>query len=46
VAPGDAARARAAERDWQRARLPAAVRELVLEDQRNRSAICWHVFDH
>jgi hypothetical protein len=37
--------ARVSERDWQRARLPAAVRELVLDDQRRRSAICWHVFD-
>jgi hypothetical protein len=34
-----------AEREWQRAQLPAEVRALVLEDQRNRSAICWHVFD-
>jgi hypothetical protein len=41
----DAARARAAEREWQRERLPAAVRELVLDDQRRRSAICWHAFD-
>ncbi|RAN69477.1 hypothetical protein B5P43_35780 [Bacillus sp. SRB_336] len=41
----DAARARATERQWQRAQLPAAIRELVLEDQRNRSAICWHAFD-
>ena len=39
------ARARAAERDWQREQLPAAVRELVLDDQRRRSAICWNVFD-
>ena len=37
--------AAASERDWQRARLPAAVRELVLDDQRRRSAICWDVFD-
>jgi hypothetical protein len=44
--PADVAeRARAEEREWQRDRLPAAVRDLVLEDQRNRSAICWHVFD-
>ena len=41
----DAERARADEREWQRERLPAAVRELVLDDQRRRSAICWHVFD-
>ena len=42
---GDAVRAQASERAWQRARLPAAVRDLVLDDQRRRSAICWHVFD-
>lgn len=41
----DAAQARTREREWQRERLPAAVRDLVLDDQRNRSAICWHVFD-
>ncbi|MFL4472865.1 putative immunity protein [Paeniglutamicibacter sp. MACA_103] len=41
----DAAAARAAEREWQRALLPAAVRDLVLEDQQRRSAICWNVFD-
>ena len=43
--PPDAARARAEEREWQRSQLPNAVRALVLEDQRVRSAICWHVFD-
>ena len=37
--------ARLAERDWQREQLPAAVRELVLDDQRLRSPICWHAFD-
>jgi hypothetical protein len=41
----DAARAQAREREWQRACLPGAVRELVLDDQQRRSAICWHVFD-
>jgi hypothetical protein len=41
----DAAQARAEERGWQRVLLPAAVRELVLDDQQRRSAICWHVFD-
>lgn len=41
----DAAAARAAEREWQRTLLPAAVRELVLEDQQRRSAMCWNVFD-
>jgi len=24
---------------------PAAIRELVLDDQQRRSAICWHAFD-
>ena len=45
VPADDAAQARAEEREWQRAHLPAAVRELVLDDQKRRSAICWHVFD-
>lgn len=40
-----AARARSAERDWQRARIPAPIRNLVLEDQKRRSPICWNVFD-
>ena len=30
---------------WQRAQLPEPVRELVLDDQRLRNAICWSVFD-
>jgi hypothetical protein len=30
---------------WQRDRLPDAIRELVLDDQRLRNAICWSVFD-
>ena len=30
---------------WQRDQLPASVRELVLDDQRLRNAICWSVFD-
>ncbi|MCR1982136.1 hypothetical protein NSA53_07760 [Cellulosimicrobium cellulans] len=37
--------ARLAERDRQRDRIPAELRELVLDDQRRRSPICWHVFD-
>ena len=37
--------ARLTERDWQREQLPADVKELVLDDQRLRSPICWHVFD-
>ena len=32
------------EREWQRARLPAAVRDLVLEDQSRRDDLCWGVF--
>jgi hypothetical protein len=30
---------------WQRAQLPEAVRELVLDDQRLRNHLCWFVFD-
>jgi hypothetical protein len=30
---------------WQREQLPAAIRDLVLDDQRLRNAICWSVFD-
>jgi hypothetical protein len=30
---------------WQREQLPAAIRELVLDDQRLRNHICWSVFD-
>lgn len=30
---------------WQRDQLPDAIRELVLDDQRVRNAICWFVFD-
>jgi hypothetical protein len=45
VPADDAAQARAEERQWQRDRLPAAIRDLVLDDQQLRSAICWHVFD-
>jgi hypothetical protein len=29
---------------WQRAQLPEAIRELVLDDQRLRNALCWSVF--
>lgn len=45
VPAGEAAQARAREREWQRARLPAPIRALVLDDQQRRNAICWHVFD-
>ena len=30
---------------WRRDQLPAAIRELVLDDQRVRNDICWSVFD-
>jgi hypothetical protein len=30
---------------WQREQLPAAIRELVLDDQQLRNHICWFVFD-
>jgi hypothetical protein len=31
--------------DWQRARLPDQIRELVLDDQRLRNELCWFAFD-
>jgi hypothetical protein len=34
-----------AECAWQRDRLPAPIRELVLDDQRLRNDLCWSVFD-
>jgi hypothetical protein len=30
---------------WQRARLPDGIRELVLDDQRLRNELCWFAFD-
>ncbi|HEU4330650.1 MAG TPA: hypothetical protein VFR40_05990 [Lapillicoccus sp.] len=36
--------ARLRERDWQRDRIPPALRELVLEDQATRNPICWNAF--
>jgi len=30
---------------WQRDRLPAEVRDLVLDDQRRRNELCWSVFE-
>jgi hypothetical protein len=45
VPAGETEAARVRERDWQRDQLPVEVRDLVLDDQRRRSAICWHVFD-
>lgn len=43
--PEEAAEAGREECRWQRERLPAPIRELVLDDQRLRNAICWFVFD-
>lgn len=42
---GEGERAGRRECCWQRERLPEAIRELVLDDQRLRNAICWSVFD-
>jgi hypothetical protein len=41
----DAENAQREECSWQRDRLPDAVRELVLDDQRLRNELCWYVFD-
>ncbi len=30
---------------WQRDRVPAAIRDLVLDDQRRRNELCWSVFE-
>jgi hypothetical protein len=42
---GEAGAAGRDECRWQRDQLPAAIRELVLDDQRLRNEICWSVFD-
>lgn len=34
-----------AERQWQRDQLPEPIRDLVLDDQRLRNALCWGVFE-
>jgi len=31
--------------EWQRAQLPTEIRDLVLDDQKLRNAICWFMFD-
>ncbi len=41
---GEAEQAGQLECHWQRAQLPAAIRELVLEDQQRRNQVCWFVF--
>jgi hypothetical protein len=45
AAADDRERARREECAWQRARVPAHLLALVLEDQRRRNPICWSVFD-
>lgn len=42
---GAGERAGSLECRWQRDQLPEAIRELVLDDQRLRSHLCWSVFD-
>src|SRR3954469_21767032 len=42
---GEGERAGRRECRWQRDQLPAAIRALVLDDQRLRNNICWSVFD-
>ncbi|MEA3202853.1 MAG: hypothetical protein QOI63_519 [Thermoplasmata archaeon] len=41
----EAERAGRLECQWQRARLPPRIRDLVLDDQRLRNEICWSVFE-
>jgi len=41
----DAGAAARLECRWQRDRLPDAIRDLVLDDQRARNHLCWSVFD-
>ena len=45
ASPDEAVAAGRRECRWQRDQLPAAVRELVLDDQRRRNHLCWSVFD-
>jgi hypothetical protein len=45
AAQGQGERAGRAECRWQREQLPAAIRALVLDDQRVRNDLCWSVFD-
>jgi hypothetical protein len=45
AAAPDGENAARAECQWQRDRLPEAIRDLVLDDQRIRNGICWSVFD-
>lgn len=45
ASPDDAEDAGRRECHWQRDQLPAAIRDLVIDDQRLRNDICWNVFD-
>ncbi|HJW23222.1 MAG TPA: hypothetical protein VJ506_12400 [Candidatus Limnocylindrales bacterium] len=45
AAPGVGEEAGRLECQWQRDRLPAAIRDLVLDDERLRNELCWFVFD-
>jgi hypothetical protein len=45
VPKGEGESAGQSECRWQREQIPAAIRALVLDDQRLRNAICWSVFD-
>ena len=45
AAEGERDEAGRLECQWQRARLPSEIRELVLDDQRLRNERCWFVFD-
>ena len=42
---GDGEAAGRVECAWQRARLPDEIRDLVIDDQRLRNALCWFAFD-
>jgi len=42
---GEGERAGRLECQWQRDQLPEEIRELVLDDQRQRNDMCWSVFD-
>ncbi len=45
AAPDERQEAGRTECRWQRAQLPAEIRELVLDDQQLRNELCWFVFD-
>ena len=44
AAEGERDQAGRRECEWQRARLPSAIRGLVLDDERLRNELCWFVF--